>query len=64
MTNLNRRKFGKYCASVAALAGMSQSESAWGQEKQFPNGSYFDMHTHLGQTWYSTLVLYAVVLLM
>ena len=44
--------------SVAAVASRLSADQA-----KFPKGRYFDMHTHLGQTWNSTQVLTAEVLL-
>ncbi|MBC8354696.1 MAG: amidohydrolase [Planctomycetes bacterium] len=44
--------------SVAAVASPLLAANS-----KFPKGRYFDMHTHLGQTWNSTQVLTAEVLL-
>ncbi|MBP86687.1 MAG: amidohydrolase [Planctomycetaceae bacterium] len=54
---LDRRSF---------LAGMATAATATlthADEKKYPPGRYFDMHTHLGQTWNTTQVLTAEVLL-
>ena len=50
----------RFCA--AGLAAIAAS-SAIAQEKKFPAGDYVDMHTHLGQTWNTTVPLTAEELL-
>lgn len=54
---LTRRTF---LASVSLAVASSPLRAA---DTNFPKGRYFDMHTHLGQTWNSTQVLTAEVLL-
>jgi predicted TIM-barrel fold metal-dependent hydrolase len=58
MRRINRREFVLVGGSVslALLVGTSAA-------KQLQGGRYFDMHTHLGQTWNNTEVLTAPVLL-
>jgi predicted TIM-barrel fold metal-dependent hydrolase len=55
--SISRRRF---CAAglVAIAAGSLVAE-----EKKFPAGDYVDMHTHLGQTWNTTVPLTAEELL-
>lgn len=64
--NPTRRAFLNVCggAAVASVASFAP-HLARGQEasKKYPAGKYFDMHTHLGQTWNSTQVLTPEVLL-
>jgi predicted TIM-barrel fold metal-dependent hydrolase len=60
---ISRRSFGRHCAAIATAAGLSRGESLFAADSKFPKGKYFDMHTHLGQTWNSTQVLTAEVLL-
>ncbi len=55
---VTRRSF---IASVAVTAVTSSISRA--KEGPFPPGKYFDMHTHLGQTWNSTQVLTSEALL-
>ena len=55
---LTRRNF---LAGIAAAATKSTLTIA--AETTFPAGRYFDMHTHLGQTWNGTQVLTSEVLL-
>ncbi len=55
---LNRRTF---IAGITASA--ATSTFAFAKDSKFPAGRYFDMHTHLGQTWNSTEILTAEVLL-
>jgi len=55
---LTRRTF---LASAAASVMATRLESA--RAAQLPSGRYFDMHTHLGQTWNTTETLSAEVLL-
>ena len=54
---LTRRNF---LSSISLAAVASPLFAA---DSKFPKGRYFDMHTHLGQTWNSTQVLTAEVLL-
>ena len=57
---LTRRSFvASLCGPAAALGGSSFARAL---ADDF-DGRYFDMHTHLGQTWNSTQVLTAEVLL-
>lgn len=60
---LDRRMFGKQSASIVAASSLCWGASAKANASKFPKGRYFDMHTHLGQTWNSTQVLTAEVLL-
>jgi len=60
---ITRRSFGRHCAALAATACLARDKSSRAAESPFPKGKYFDMHTHLGQTWNSTQVLTAEVLL-
>jgi predicted TIM-barrel fold metal-dependent hydrolase len=55
---LNRRSF---LSAIAASTAVSRF--ALGDVAEYPAGRYFDMHTHLGQTWNSTQALSAEVLL-
>lgn len=62
---IHRRSFHRQLAGGAAaamLGGLWQSKAS-GAEKKFPPGKYFDMHTHLGQTWNSRPPLVAEYLL-
>ena len=60
---VTRRVFGQCCASLAAVGYLGRQAPSLAAESKFPAGRYFDMHTHLGQTWNSTQVLTAEVLL-
>lgn len=60
---ITRRTFARRCAALAAATSVMYPASAPAAESKFPPGKYFDMHTHLGQTWNSTQVLTAEVLL-
>lgn len=60
---ITRRTFASRCAVLAAAASVMHHASARAADSKFPPGKYFDMHTHLGQTWNSTQVLTAEVLL-
>ena len=55
---LTRRSF---LAGIAAAT--TKATLTMAAETTFPAGRYFDMHTHLGQTWNSTQMLTAEVLL-
>lgn len=59
-TFLTRRAF-----NVAALAGIATASAPLlaNEKKTFPKGTYVDMHTHLGQTWNTTVPLTAEELL-
>jgi predicted TIM-barrel fold metal-dependent hydrolase len=61
----SRRIF--HAGALAALAAGSRASfprSLWGGEKKsFPKGKYVDVHTHLGQTWNTTIPLTAEELL-
>src|SRR5690349_3704196 len=61
----SRRSF--QAGALAALAvgsGAISDGSLWGDEKKsFPKGRYVDVHTHLGQTWNTTVPLTAEELL-
>lgn len=56
---LSRRQFHR--AVMGAAAGISSSlmprASHAEAEKSYPKGKFFDIHTHLGQTWNTTQVL-------
>lgn len=56
---LSRREFHQAVIGVAAGIGGSLATQAKGAEqaKSYPKGKYFDVHTHLGQTWNTTQVL-------
>jgi predicted TIM-barrel fold metal-dependent hydrolase len=58
---ISRRTFSSWlgAAGVSAVAFRGEKSAA----KDFPPGRYFDMHTHLGQTWNSTQPLSAEELL-
>jgi len=60
---VTRRSFTRYCAALAAAPCLSRGASMLAADPKFPKGRYFDMHTHLGQTWNSTQVLTAEALL-
>ena len=60
---ITRRSFSCYTAALASGPFLSYGKSLLANESKFPKGKYFDMHTHLGQTWNSTQVLTAEVLL-
>lgn len=53
--NWSRRDFGKGLLAAAATVATAGVTGAWaGQEaprRSFAPGNYFDIHTHLGQTW-------------
>lgn len=55
---LTRRTFLAGATAATAMTALGRAE-----DKTFPAGRYVDMHTHLGQTWNSTEVLTAEVLL-
>src|ERR1041385_7248282 len=61
----SRRTF--HASALAALAagrGAISAKSLGGDEKKsFPKGMYVDVHTHLGQTWNTTVPLTAEELL-
>lgn len=58
----SRREF--HAGALAGLALLSGAgSSATGEPKSFPKGTYVDMHTHLGQTWNTTVPLTAEELL-
>ncbi len=65
MMPITRRVFSRHCATLVGCAAlpMQLAERAVAEEQRFPPGRYVDMHTHLGQTWNSTQVLTAEVLL-
>ena len=58
-----RRSFSHQCAAIATAACLSYGKSLRATDTKFTKGKYFDMHTHLGQTWNSTQPLTAEVLL-
>src|SRR3954470_24916992 len=61
----SRRQFHRRVVVAAAtvlLAEVGDSISR-GDEKIFPKGNYVDVHTHLGQTWNTTVPLTAEELL-
>src|SRR5688572_25892369 len=57
--DVSRRAF--LAASAASLALATTTFAA--DEKKIPAGDYVDMHTHLGQTWNTTVPLTAEELL-
>jgi len=57
-----RREFCR-AAMTAALASQYPGINRGCAAEPFPPGNYFDMHTHLGQTWNTTEVLTAADLL-
>lgn len=62
--SVNRRDFfrftlGAACAGLATIADIPAVNAA----KTYPDGRYVDVHTHLGQTWNSTVELSAEKLL-
>lgn len=62
---LTRRQFHR-AASAAAAGWMATSrfaKAADSSPKKFPPGKYYDMHTHVGQTWNTTQPLPAEELL-
>ncbi len=62
---LTRRTFlaGMSAAAAAGVPWVGSAEEPRAEKKSYPPGRYVDMHTHLGQTWNSTQVLTAEVLL-
>jgi len=56
----SRRAFHRSSLAAAAVAGLPRLARA---ESKFPPGDYVDMHTHLGQTWNTTVPLTAEELL-
>jgi uncharacterized protein len=60
MKAVSRRAF--CCAGSAALLGAGVGRLV-AEDKKFPAGDYVDMHTHLGQTWNTTVPLTAEELL-
>lgn len=56
----SRRTFHRTTLAAATLASLPRVAHA---ESKFPPGDYFDMHTHLGQTWNTTVPLTAEELL-
>src|SRR4051794_21806603 len=67
MLHQSRRDFGVSCAraAVAAVAGKLFRGEGRGeaQRKRVSPGKYVDVHTHLGQTWNTTVELTASNLL-
>lgn len=63
--SIDRRQFNR--RALAAAAGLAitavPSFAAAKGEAKYPKGRYVDMHTHLGQTWNTTEILTAEVLL-
>ena len=60
----SRRRFNRSVVGTAVgLATAQPAHCVSAGERRFPKGRYFDMHTHLGQTWNSTDVLTAEALL-
>ena len=57
---ISRRSFHRSAIAATALASLPRLARA---ESQFPAGEYVDMHTHLGQTWNTTVPLTAEELL-
>lgn len=58
----SRRDFGRGVIAAGVAASLSFDRPVRAEPK-YPKGRYVDMHTHLGQTWNSTQVLTAEVLL-
>lgn len=56
---LSRREFHRAAVGVAAGIGCSIAAkvSHAEPEKVYPKGKFFDIHTHLGQTWNTTQIL-------
>jgi predicted TIM-barrel fold metal-dependent hydrolase len=48
---------------LAASAALIAQRACFGEDKKLPAGDYVDMHTHLGQTWNTTVPLTAEELL-
>ena len=59
-TSLSRRSFHRTALATAGLAALPRLTRG---ESKFPPGDYVDMHTHLGQTWNTTVPLTAEELL-
>ena len=59
---LSRRTFHRQLLTAGAAAVAASSRAAKAADK-FPPGDYVDMHTHLGQTWNTTVPLSAEELL-
>lgn len=60
--SISRRDFLVGCGLLAATNALRPVQRLWGDEPASSH-DYFDMHTHLGQTWNTTEVLTAEVLL-
>jgi predicted TIM-barrel fold metal-dependent hydrolase len=58
---LSRRSFHRHTLAAAGVALSAQLRPV--QAVEFPPGDYVDMHTHLGQTWNTTVPLSAEELL-
>jgi hypothetical protein len=62
LPSLSRRAFHGH-ALVAVASGLASPQLRASAADKFPPGDYVDMHTHLGQTWNTTVPLTAEVLL-
>ena len=62
MNPLSRRDFNRL-TSIAAFSSVTTFQASLPAENQFPPGDYVDMHTHIGQTWNTTVSLSAEELL-
>lgn len=58
---LSRRAF--HATALAGFAAVNVGSLMAEEKKSFPKGTYVDMHTHLGQTWNTTVPLTAEELL-
>lgn len=58
---ISRRSF--HAAALASFAAASANSLLADDKNPFPKGTYVDMHTHLGQTWNTTVPLTAEELL-
>ncbi len=61
-SSLNRREFNRNLLAAGIASSLAKTCSGRAAT-EYPKGRYFDMHTHLGQTWNSTEVLTAEALL-
>ena len=49
--HISRRAFNRMAVIAAAASLMGTASSARAAEKTYPEGNYFDIHTHLGKVW-------------
>jgi uncharacterized protein len=49
--HISRRAFNRMAIITAAASVMGTASSVRAAEKTYPEGNYFDIHTHLGKVW-------------